>query len=62
MEKVIIGLIVGVVAIDISVAISVVFQSLAKKGVKFFENVKARMAVSFGIGFILFLIAMGVLL
>ena len=60
MDKLLPAIIVGVIAIDISVAISVFFQTLAKKGVTFFENVKLRTAMSFGIGAVLFAIVMAI--
>ena len=62
MNNLIIAMILGVFAIEISVAIIVGFQALAKRGVKFFENQVTRMIIAFGIGFVLFLIAMGIVL
>ena len=62
MNNLIIAMIVGVFAIEISVAIIVGFQALAKRGVKFLENQVTRMIIAFGIGFVLFLIAMGIIL
>ncbi len=62
MDKIMIAMIAAVFAIELSMLIIVGLQNLAKKGVKFLENVNTRMIIAFGTGAVLFLIAMGIIL
>ncbi len=58
MGQLVVAMVLGVIAIEISVALVVVFQALDKKGVKFFAKQKNRTMTAFSIGALLFIIAL----